>query len=250
MIRCRHALLIIPTLALFALCQGCGRPEPQASDANLALLREGKFEEAAKRLKQAAAETPGDAAAHCNLGLAYWKLGKTKEAILALKEADRLSDRDERPLEFLGQIHVAEGQLADARRMFGLALERAPDSARIVTSQAVVEYYAGEFGRAGKLLKRAAVLDPNYAPALFNLGVMYRGRIGGKAKAVQYFSRYAAMAPDGPRRKTAQDFVTRAAQDDPPSPPQPAGQPGRKDTTQTGPRPETGARDTQTGPRP
>jgi len=200
---------MIAAFAAAALAAGCGGEPPRHLERGIERLRDGAFEEAATLLELAADHDPEDASVLCNLGLAYWKLGQTERAVAVLKNAAGLAVGDERPLEFLGQIYIARKQLEEARRAFERAAERAPLSARVVTSQAVVAYHAGRNQRARDLLEQAVELNPDYAPAVYNMGVLHRDRLGNERIASVCFTRYLQIAPDGPRRATANAYVEK-----------------------------------------
>lgn len=202
---------VLGTSLLFALLLcGCGERRKSHLRAGIEKLREGDVGAAATLLELAAETDPDNASVHCNLGLAYWKLHQTERAVQALKLADKLSGGDERPLEFLGQIYVAENNFDEARKAFERAAERSPLSARILTSRAVTAYYAGEIERARTLLEQVVDINPAYGPALYNLGFLYRGPLDRKDKAAEYFAKYIRVAGDGPRRQMARKFAAAA----------------------------------------
>jgi tetratricopeptide (TPR) repeat protein len=198
-------LLLIVTATIFSA--GCGNRTQKDLQKGMAKITKEDYKSAVNILEKAAKENPGNASIQCNLGLAYWKMEMPEKAIEAFESADLLSDNDSAPLEFIGQVYVEEGRFDEAQETFQLAAQRDPESARILTSLAVVEYYRGEFYNCEQFLKQAVKINADYAPALFNLAIMYRSRIGGKAKAEYYFSHYMKVAPNGPRKDIASGFV-------------------------------------------
>ena len=199
---------LLAVMITVVLC-GCGNRNNKALQKGMAKISKGDYKSAVRILEDAAKENPNNASIQCNLGIAYWKLDRTEDAISALKIADNLSTNNSEPLEFIGQIYVEKDKLNEAQLAFKLAAKLNPKSARIITSQAVVEYYRGEFYNCEQLLKQAKDTDPNYAPAQFNLGIMYKSRIGGKTKAEYYFSHFIKIATNGPRKDIANDFISR-----------------------------------------
>ena len=206
-VKYRMTISLLAVMFAVVLC-GCGNRNEKALQKGMAKISKGDYKSAVRILEDAAKENPNNASIQCNLGIAYWKLDRTEDAISALKIADNLSTNNSEPLEFIGQIYVEKDKLNEAQLAFKLAAKRNPKSARIITSQAVVEYYRGEFYNCEQLLKQAKDTDSNYAPAQFNLGIMYRSRIGGKTKAEFYFSNYIKIAPNGPRKDIANGFVS------------------------------------------
>jgi len=199
--------LCLSAILCLALLSACGRREDSLLQAGIEKLRTGDFETAVTLLELAAESDPDNASVHGNLGLAYWKLKQPDRAIQEFKTTDRLSRGDERPLEFLGQIYIAERNLDEARRVLELAAQQAPLSVRILTSQAVVEHYAGDADKARTLLENALELNLGYLPAIFNMGLLYRGPLGNKETAARYFSQYLRVAPDGPHKDLAQRLM-------------------------------------------
>ncbi len=202
----KTTLSLLAIVFTVAIC-GCGNHTEKSLQKGMDKISKGDYNAAARILEKAAEENPQNASIQCNLGIAYCKLERLEEAVAALKNADTLSGNDSAPLEFIGQIYVKENKFDNAQLAFKLALERNPNSARILTSLAVVEYYRGEFYNCEQFLKQAIQVDKDYAPALFNLAIMYRSRIGGKSKAEFFFSRYIKVAPNGPRKNIASGFV-------------------------------------------
>ncbi|MCK5528555.1 MAG: tetratricopeptide repeat protein [Kiritimatiellae bacterium] len=197
---------LLTTLVAITLC-GCGNNTEKDLKKGIAKISDGNYKAAVTIFERAIKKNPQSASAQCNLGIAYWKLERSEEAITALKAASSISDSAPEPLEFIGQIYVSEDRLEEAKLAFQEASKRAPDSARIITSLAIIEYYRGEFHNCELLLKKAVNTDPKYPAALFNLAVMYNARIGGKAKAEYYFTHYLETAPNGARKDIATNFI-------------------------------------------
>jgi tetratricopeptide (TPR) repeat protein len=193
---------------------GCGRET--AFDfhmqTGLARLRGGEFEAAVVHLKKAAQRQPTSAAAYCNLGVAYWKHGDTSRAIDALSLASDLDGTDSRSQELLAHVFIDADRYDDARMSLELAAKNAQNQARIMTHLALVEYEAGDASKSEALLKRALKEDPNYGPALYNLGVYSLVEAKDKPAAQSYFARYAASNRNGPRAGAALEQLRQLRQ--------------------------------------
>ncbi len=201
-------IIKVLTCLLVVFLFGCGGDNSQkALQKGIAKITKEKYKSAISILEKAAAEYPDNASIECNLGLAYWFNKEPEKAIKALQKADSLVKSSE-PLEFIGQIYLENEEYDKAKDTLLNALKKNPDSARIYTALAVTEYYRGEFYNCEQYLKKAVEIEPDYAPALFNLAIMYRSRIGGKAKAAYYFSNYLKVSNNGPRKDIANGFVT------------------------------------------
>ena len=163
---------LLATLIAITLC-GCGNNNEKAIKKGITKISDGNYKAAVTILERAAKKNPQNASVQCNLGIAYWKLDRTEEAITALKAASSISDSAPEPLEFIGQIYVGADRLEEAKLAFQQASKRAPSSARIITSLAIIEYYRGEFQNCELLLKKAVDTDPKYPAANFEPKVIY-----------------------------------------------------------------------------
>ncbi len=183
----------------------------------LGKLERGEYEEAARLLECAVQRDPQDATAYGNLGIAYLEMGNMGAAATAFGKAGDLCPTDSRPHEFLGYIHLRAKQWDKARQALEQAHQRCLISPRITTARAVVEFHAGQVQQAAAYLSKALELDPNYPPALYNLGLLHARHPREHAHAVAYFRRYLA-AQEGDERsagdphvKTARFFLERGA---------------------------------------
>lgn len=119
-------------------------------------------------------------------------------------EAEQLRPRDPRPLEFKARMLTGPEQRREARRLLFEALARSPHSPRILTSLALVELEDSGPTAAVSYLMQALEKDPNYAPALFNLGKVYARWDGHTDQAEAYFNEFLQVAaPGDPQRERA-----------------------------------------------
>ncbi|MCX5660147.1 MAG: tetratricopeptide repeat protein [Planctomycetota bacterium] len=120
-----------------------------------ALLREGKYTDAADQLRIALQLQPGYAVAHSNLA----------DAEMAL---------DARDSKGLVELHL--------RR----AMQLQPDNLRYLGSLADLKVYQGQFDEAEAHYRRALAIDPTYAEAANNLAVLLEKR-GRAAEAIPFY---------------------------------------------------------------
>jgi cellulose synthase operon protein C len=96
------------------------------------------------------------------------------------------------------QSFAALGQLRPVR--YGKA-ERTDangnSAAALANQQAVALRRKGEFGPAREAYEKALALDPAYAPAVLNLGVLHDLYLGHPAVALAQYERYLALTPAG-----------------------------------------------------
>ena len=138
---------------------------------------------------------PAYAAAQFNLAALQAAGGNASAAVgLLLQAAGRESARSE-PLELLGQIYLDRQAWPEARRVLSEAAQRIPDSPAILTRLALVEVGGGDVRRAVTLLNQALDRDAKYAPALFNLAMLYRQPYNDKVQSTALLRRFLEAAP-------------------------------------------------------
>lgn len=218
-------------VALVVAFAGCGRPGDREFNAGLKELKAERWVEARTWMERSIARRPGSAAnalAYNYLGLACVRLGDLPAAAEAFGESRRLDPKRAEPVfnladlraragdfleaaallneaaaldpqsarapEMLGHVYDTRQRWADARAQYEEALRREPDSPRIRTALAIAAYRAGDTEEAVQHL--AAVLDraPDYAPAVFNLFVVYREGLRLPAPAEAWARRFISLA--------------------------------------------------------
>lgn len=131
-----------------------------------------------------------------NLGLIKLEQGDPDLAESFLYDAADREPGQAYALEWLGHLQLKRGRLTDARRMYSDALSRAGTSPRILTALGNVEWKeSGEPGDALTYLMQALEMDPEYAPALFNVARIYDLSLN-RDQARAYYQQYLAVAQD------------------------------------------------------
>ena len=139
-------------------------PEAQrAFDSARAALRAGRTADAERGFRDLAAKHPELGGAHANLGVILRNAGKHDESIAALERAVKASPRQ--PVYF--------NQLGVSCRHKGL------------------------FAKAREAYETALALDPAYADAQLNLGVLLDLYLGDTTLALVHYERYLALSPNG-----------------------------------------------------
>lgn len=141
-----------------------------------------------------------------NLALLAASSGDQLRALKLLEEAARLDERDTRALEHMAQLYSQRQQWPEARRMLYAALDRAPGTPRIHTAIANVELQAKGAQEALETLLRALEHNARYAPALFNLALIYDTRLQDAPHARSFYRRFLGVSGSGPQA----DFARRA----------------------------------------
>ncbi len=237
-------IFVALTAAVFLFAASCSKPPGRAEyDRGLYELKRDNAVRARAMFEKSIARRPGseeNALAYNYLGVAAWKLGQYKtaqeafedsrrlsptivepvynlallylhegnevRAMQLLQEASQIDEEDPRPLEYLGQLYMERQQWPAARRALYAALGRAPNSARILSSLAVVDLYQSGPAKSIESHLIALEKDSRYAPALFNIGLLYQTRLQDPERAHGYFKRFLAQKPSGP----AADFARAA----------------------------------------
>lgn len=135
----------------------------RAFDAAKAALRAGRTADAERGFRDLAARHPELGGAHANLGLILRNAGKLDESIAALEQAVKAGPKQPVFFNQLGVSYRHKGLFAKAREAYETAL----------------------------------ALDPAYADAHLNLGVLLDLYIGEPALALVHYERYLALAPGG-----------------------------------------------------
>ncbi|MFH0909646.1 MAG: tetratricopeptide repeat protein [bacterium] len=176
-------ITICAAFAAWALLAGCSKaPGEREFNAAIDEIRDGNYVRAKTLLEKSISKRPGseeNALAYNYLGIAASRLGKFQEAmdafedsrrlsptlvepvynqgvllsgggdvpraIALLTEAARMDPADPRALEVLGNVYMDRQQWPEARRALYGALDRAPNSERVLTAIALVEAGAGDF---------------------------------------------------------------------------------------------------------
>ncbi len=225
------AILLAFTGSWILLVACAGQPGEREFNSGVRELKRGQYVRAKTLLEKSISLRPGsdaNALAYNYLGLADFNLGLAPEAQEAFENSRRLSPlladpvynlgvllaangdaaratrvlgeaalidpSDTRALEYLGSLHVARKQWPEARRALYAALDRSPQSARILTAIANIELGAGAPDQAVVTLMKALEKNSRYAPALFNLAVIYQTTLKDEAQAASYFDKFVRSA--------------------------------------------------------
>lgn len=228
------------------LLAGCeaGPPGQRDLERGVRDLKRGHYNVALTQLEKSIAARPGsekNLEAYNYIGIASWKLGRTQDAMEAFESARRLSpiapeptynlgvlcaesgesmrglqllkeaalmdEKDPRPLEYMGAIYARRQQWPEARRSYYAARSRAPASPRITTAIALIELETEKPETAVATLLSALGHDAKYAPALFNLGVIYQTRLNDAGHARSYFQQFLSVTNTGPQADHARAAI-------------------------------------------
>ena len=262
----RSTAAVVAVLALAAVLAGCTSPQKQRPDAaaltadavnfrnGLALLREGKVDEAIQLIKSAMAANPNDPGVWNALGLALLYKKDYQPAVSAFSEALRLDpefvearnnrgvawmemgklyegeadfqsvisgsvSREKMNAHFnLGLLEMKREEWEEAEKEFTVVLAEDPKYIRACRERGIVRVRREEFADALDDLLRYLRIEPKDPTANYNaaLALLTTGR---RDVARKYMQRVVAAAPESEEAKKAKRFL-----DDEPAAP---GRPGR-----------------------
>jgi len=125
--------LAVVALTLCALLPGAARGQDKAADAaaqqnarGAALIKEGKFEEAAAELQKAAEAAPKSAVIQSNLAYAFDRQGRVEEAVAAYRKALELDPGNAIVRNNLANLYSKQGNYDDAAKELEDLVQRDP----------------------------------------------------------------------------------------------------------------------------
>jgi len=168
---------------------------PSDEELGIALMRQGKPEEAVARLRKALAKTPNHPVAHNNLGIALLMLGRTQEAAACYRTALAIAPDHFDSHCNLGNALLLEGRADEAVACYRRAIAIAPDKAAAHYNLGGALINQGKPDEAVACYRRALAIDPKYVEAYTNLGntLVIQNKLD---EAVACYERALALRPD------------------------------------------------------
>jgi tetratricopeptide (TPR) repeat protein len=170
------------------------KPRPHNNFA-VALVRQGKLDEAIAHYSEALGIKPDYAEAHFNLGVSLSRQGKFKEAVYHLSEMLRLNPGHAGAHNNLGTILHEQGELNAAITHYNEALRISPEYPRAHYNLGVALNSAGKTNEAINHYNEALRANPLHAKAYYNLGLVL-SKIGKPDEAVSHFFEALRIEPD------------------------------------------------------
>jgi tetratricopeptide (TPR) repeat protein len=155
--------------------------------------------EAAHHLEESIRLKPDLADAYAKLGVLYKSLEKNDEAEKAFRTAVRLNPQMEKAYYSLAQLLQAEGKTEEAQKFFERVRQLKASSSTLVEASnlnatGVMRMNAGELDEALEKFRSALALDPAYAAAVYNQGLV-QARQGKTTEAIQSFRTAIRLRP-------------------------------------------------------
>jgi tetratricopeptide (TPR) repeat protein len=166
-------------------------PEEQKAlkhnERGLEFFSKGKLDNAINEYLEAIRSDPKLAAAHNNLGSAYFAAGRFEEAAAAFRRACELDVDYGQAFFNLALVQIKLGNEKEASKMLDAAL-------RAYNSTGETHFKAGRLKEAEEAFRGMLQIDPEYAPALVRLGLVYNAA-GRYEEAAQNLRRVTGREP-------------------------------------------------------
>lgn len=199
------------------------------NQTGIELMKEGKWEEAAKTFAEAIEAQPENPVAYINFGNVLTAVGDTERAMTFYDKAISIDENATAAYYSKGSVYYDNQHFEDAKSMFELAMKKGLDngdnffmlgmtlvqmgnnklalpylqrSTELLENDAEAQFQYGLclareafIDEAITALELAISLDPEHADALYNLGVAYGYKEDGD-KALEMFNRALEIQPD------------------------------------------------------
>jgi tetratricopeptide (TPR) repeat protein len=177
--------------------------EKNLFDLGSDLMLHRGFEPALKVFSFAAERYPQSAKLRVGLGIAHYSLGQYDDAVASLCQAVDLDPADTKALDFLGRTYDVSPRYAEeVTQRLAHFVQIYPDNAAAhyyyalsLRKRALVPGTNGVQGQAETHLLRAVQLNPAYAEAHFELGLLYEDE-KQDAKAIQQYQLATRLRSD------------------------------------------------------
>ncbi|RYF85644.1 MAG: tetratricopeptide repeat protein [Chitinophagaceae bacterium] len=139
-----------------------------------------------------------------DVGLLYSKMGKDTIAINAFNHAWNIDSTDANTYNMMANAYFNLQQYADAKYLYGKAIEYNPGNAVLYTNCGMAAEWGGEKETGEGLYKKALEIDTAYSPAYYRLASLYADSkvpdaVKNLALAIKYGKYTKAIAKyDGP----------------------------------------------------
>jgi len=110
----------------------------------------------------------------------------------------------------MGYEYVQKREYAKARGYYMRAAQVAPDNVEARTHLGTVAYFLGDLDEALHHYRQALALDPDYAPAYFEMGAALRFGSGDLQGAIDAWERFLKLDPEAEEAGRIRDLVAEA----------------------------------------
>jgi len=165
------------------------------NNLGLALVAEGRFDEAVARYAEALRLDPTYAFVHNNWGVVLVRQGRLDEAISHLTQAVQLKPTDAKAYANLGVVLAMHGRLEEAMQQYADALRLKPDFPEAHNNLGSALMHRQRFQEAIAHYAEALRLQPDY-PQVYNNWGLALAKQGRHAEAIPRYEAAVRMQPN------------------------------------------------------
>lgn len=162
----------------------------------IAMQRAGNLQGAVECFRQALTLDPSSFRAYNNLGSIFASLGDWETALTFARAAVELNPSSAEIHGNLAHLYLKQSQTQTAIEHYRQAADLKPDDPLYANSLGNALRVAGHFAEAEASMRRALLLQPNYAEAYFNLGFLYYVQQRPASLIEECYQKAIALAPD------------------------------------------------------
>ncbi len=160
-------------------------------------LAERRDEDARHRVEEAIRKYPKESAVWLIRARLHLNQRDFAGAESDLSRVIALAPRDSHAYQLLARLYLAQGRVTDSDGKLRALTQQQP-SADAFTQLGMLQSIEQQFEPARRSYERAIALDPQFAPALNNLAMLYAERLGQLDRAAELIKRARAASPDDP----------------------------------------------------
>ena len=136
-------------------------------------VKAGQFKEAIEHYKYLASAYPQKSSYRYNLACCYQVVGEYEVAITLLKQLALLNPKATNIMKKLAGIYMASGQYSKAKEIYEKIVTQGTTSFQLYYELALLCVKTDDIDRAEQILKKVCKLNPDFALAHKDLGVIY-----------------------------------------------------------------------------
>ena len=164
------------------------------SNLSLALLDEGRRDDALRHARLAIEYDPDSSAAYTNRGLVLHLLGRIDEAVRSYQKALEINPQESNALNNMGRIMEQRGDLQKAVEYYERALEGSEDRVSTLNNLGLLYQNQADYAKAERYYQQALEEQPKAATVLSNMGLL-RHKQGRTDEARSFYKRALSLNP-------------------------------------------------------
>jgi Flp pilus assembly protein TadD len=180
--------------------------EPSEAEKAMALIQQGKFDEAIVEFQKALTANPTNASIHFNLGVAYERKEQMTEARSQFEEATKLNPTFGEAFLALGNSYMREQKFDQGVPSLTKASELMPANYNAAYNLGACLANIGKYAEAEAAFRKAVQVSPSEPVAHYQLGMALLGQ-SKNADAKAEFSKYLELKPDAADKAEVEDLL-------------------------------------------